>query len=109
MVPFIVIMLGTVCVEAAAPVVSNVRASQRAGTKLVDIYYDLADSDSASVRVSLQISSDGGATWVVPVQTLVGTGFGASVPPGNGRWIEWNAGVDWNAQVSDRVKETLNN
>ena len=98
------LVFGTVWLEAAAPVVSNVRASQRAGSKVADIYYDLADPDSATVRVSLQISSDGGTTWVVPAQTLVGTGFGDLVKPGNGRWIKWDAGVDWNGQVSDKVR-----
>ena len=104
MLVILAMMLRGSCVLAAAPVVSNVRASQRAGSKVVDIYYDLADSDSASVRVSLQISSDGGTTWVVPAQTLVGTGFGDLVKPGNGRWIGWNAGVDWNGQASDKVR-----
>ena len=28
------------------PAITNVRASQRAGTKLVDIYYDAADADN---------------------------------------------------------------
>ena len=98
------LVFGTVWLEAAAPVVSNVRASQRSGSKLVDIYYDLADSDSATVRVSLQTSSDGGTTWEVPAQTLVGTGVGDSVTPGNGRWIKWDAGVDWNGQASDKVR-----
>ena len=32
-------------------VVSNVRAAQRAGTALVDIYYDLADADSSALTV----------------------------------------------------------
>ena len=104
MLVILAMMLRGSCVLAAAPVVSNVRASQRAGSKVVDIYYDLADPDSATVRVSLQISSDGGTTWVVPAQTLVGTGFGDLVKPGNGRWIKWDAGVDWNGQVSDKIR-----
>jgi hypothetical protein len=33
---------GNYATAGAPPVVSNVRAAQRAGTQLVDIYYDLA-------------------------------------------------------------------
>ena len=38
-------------VRAAAPVVSNVRAAQRAGTPWVDVYYDLADADRSALTV----------------------------------------------------------
>ena len=48
----------TLAAEAAAPpVVSNVRASQRTGTKLVDIYYDLSDPDSSAVNVFVYVLS----------------------------------------------------
>ena len=43
----------TVPAFAAPPVVSNVRGVQRAGTKLVDVTYDLADADTAALTVSL--------------------------------------------------------
>ena len=32
-------------VVTAGPIVSNVRAAQRAGTQLVDVYYDVAGAD----------------------------------------------------------------
>ena len=35
---------------AAVPVVSKVRAAQRAGTPLVDVYYDLADAVAVIAR-----------------------------------------------------------
>jgi len=41
------------------PVVSNVRASQRAGTKLVDITYDAADSDGDELTVSVTVKTGG--------------------------------------------------
>ena len=47
---------------AAAPVVSNVRSVQRAGTQLVDIDYDLADPDSATLAVMVIVSANGGPT-----------------------------------------------
>lgn len=46
---------------AAPPVVSNVRASQQSGTKLVDICYDVT-ADTSTLAVSVQVSADGGST-----------------------------------------------
>ena len=59
---FLLALVLTVPALAAPPVVSNVRGVQRAGTKLVDVTYDLADADTAALTVSLQISADAGAT-----------------------------------------------
>ena len=60
--------------------VGNVRAAQRAGTKLVDIDYDLTGV-ATPFTVWLEISADGGATWAVPATTLTGA-VGANVTPG---------------------------
>ncbi len=87
----------------AAPVVSNVAASQRAGTRLVDITYDLAVSNFPTVTVSLEISSDGGITWTVPAQTVTGDA-GIGVAPGAGKEMVWNAGADWAANYSEQVR-----
>ncbi len=89
--------------QAAPPSVTNVRAWQAQGTKKVNIYYDLT-ADIPAVSVSVLISSDGGTTWSVPAQTLSGDGYPNSVTPGMGKWIVWNAGVDWNGQVSKNVR-----
>jgi len=86
----------------AAPVVSNLSASQRAGTMLVDIAYDLA-SPFGSLAVSLEISSDAGATWTVPAATVSGD-VGASVAPGTGKAMVWNAGADWPGQFSEQMR-----
>ncbi len=86
----------------AAVSVSNVRAAQRAGTKLVDIDYDVAGA-TASVAVNLQVSPDGGATWNVPVTSATGA-IGNSVTAGNNLRITWNAGVDWNGQYSTQMR-----
>ncbi|MGI6300666.1 MAG: formylglycine-generating enzyme family protein [Verrucomicrobiota bacterium] len=91
-------------VDAASPVVSNVTASQRAGSKLVDIYYDVADADGDVLTVSLEISDDAGRTYVVPATSLSGTGFGAGVLPGSRRHIVWNAGTDWNWRFSANMR-----
>ena len=87
----------------AAPVVSNLTASQRAGTKLVDISYDLAAPGFPLVAVSLQISSDGGLTWTVPPTSVSGA-MGGSVAPGMGKVIVWNAGADWQRGYSTQMR-----
>jgi formylglycine-generating enzyme required for sulfatase activity len=87
----------------AAPVVSNLTASQRGGTKLVDISYDLAAPGFGSVAVTLEASSDGGATWTVPVASATGA-VGGSVTPGTGKAIVWNAGVDWLGNYSTQMR-----
>ena len=87
---------------ATSPVVSNLTAAQRAGTKLVDITYDLQPSGLKALAMSLQISSDGGATWTVPV-TNVGGDIG-NVDSGSGKSIVWNAGIDWPAGYTDRMR-----
>ncbi|MCP5536644.1 MAG: SUMF1/EgtB/PvdO family nonheme iron enzyme [Akkermansiaceae bacterium] len=79
---------------AAPPVINNVRASQRPGTKLVDIYYDLSDADGDLQLVQVAASSDAGLTYGIPCVTLTGA-VGANVSQGTNRHIVWNAGADW--------------
>lgn len=76
----------------AAPVVSNVRAVQRAGTQLVDIQYNL--SAIGPCTITILVSADGGTNYNVPAFTFTGA-VGPGVTPGNDRAIVWNAGVDW--------------
>lgn len=87
----------------AAPIVSNLTASQRADTKVVDISYDLVAPGFPLVAVSLQISSDGGVTWTVPVSTASGD-IGSSVALGMGKVIVWNAGIDWPQSYSTQMR-----
>jgi len=91
---------------AAPPVISNVTASQRAGTKLVDIRYDVIDPDSASLTVQIELSANGGQTYELPVKSLTGA-VGAGVAPGTSRLITWNAGADWNGNWSPNCKARL--
>ena len=101
----IILVLGHAALQAA-PAVSNLSASQRAGTKLVDLSYDLAAPGLSGVAVSLEVSSDAGTTWTVTVAAVSGA-IGANVTPGSGRTIVWNAGADWpngySAQMLFRV------
>ena len=88
--------------QAAPPVVSNVRASQRAGTHYIDIYYNVASSNSP-LTVFVAMSADGGATWNVPVLSVQGA-VGPGVTPGNDRYFQWNAGNDWPGQFSSQCQ-----
>ena len=92
---FLLLTLLTTAAHAAAPVVTNVRAAQRTGTKLVDIFYDLVDVDSATVTVAIALSADGGANYNLPAATFTGD-YGGGVRPGTNKRAVWNAGADWN-------------
>lgn len=94
-----------ICALAADPVVSNLSAAQRIGTELVDIAYDVT-ADSPTVRVTLEISTDGGASFSVPVTSVTGA-VGSSVPLGSGKAIVWDAGVDWDGNVSAQTRFRL--
>ena len=85
----------------SAPEVSNVRASQRADdSKLVDITYNLYDADGDVCTVWVLASINGGATWTVPVFTLIGAA-GSNVSPGSDKHIVWDAGADVPGRVGD--------
>ena len=96
-------ILGTITAAVAAdPVVSNLTASQRPGTKLVDIRYDVT-ADTPIVKVTLEISSDGGATYSVPVTAASGS-IGNGVTVGTSKTITWNAGVAWDGKYSPQTR-----
>jgi formylglycine-generating enzyme required for sulfatase activity len=88
----------------APPVVSNVRAAQRPGTQLVDIYYDLADPDSASLGITVLVSTNAGASYTLPATSFSGSGWGGAVTPGSNKQITWNAGADWGGHYSANVR-----
>jgi hypothetical protein len=104
-------VLGCLCVfavlatplYAADPVVSNVRASQRAESKLVDIWYNVADDDGDRQTVSVAVTVDGS-----PLATSSFSGHvGPNVTPGNNRHIVWDADADWSGQFSSAVRFTI--
>ena len=76
-----------------APHVSNVHADQRAGTKLVDITYDVEDADDDVLTITVELSDDGGNTFTVPAKTFSGD-IGSGITPGGGKKIVWDAGAD---------------
>jgi formylglycine-generating enzyme required for sulfatase activity len=87
-------LFALVCsIFAADPVVSNVQAKQREGSRLVDITYDVADPDSPTLTVYLKVSADGGKTWKGPVE-LVSGDVGLHIAPGTAKRLVWDAGKE---------------
>ncbi len=80
-------------VLAVDPVVSNVQAKQREGSRLVDITYDVVDPDSPTLTVYLKVSPDGGKTWKGPVE-LVSGDVGQHIVPGTAKKLVWDAGKE---------------
>lgn len=99
-----VVALAAVSVWAnTPPEITNVRAGQREGTKLVDIYYDAADADGDSLKIRVEISDNDGAKYSVPALTFTGD-IGEGVTPGINKHIVWDAGTDWDGEYSDQMR-----
>jgi len=79
----------------------NVSAVQRAGTKLVDISYDVHSTETNRVAVSLSV--DDGAVGSGSVSGDVG----ADVSTGSGKNLVWDAGADWDRNVDTLSFEIL--
>jgi len=97
--------LGLVVMPANAvdPKVSNIQASQRAGTRLVDITYDVIDPDSPTLQIALEASDNSGASYLVPIVTVSGD-VGHGVKPGTGKKITWDAANDWPNNYSSKMR-----
>ena len=78
---------------ATPPEITNVVASQREGTKLVDITYDAADADGDLLKIRVEISDNDGVRYSVPAFSFTGD-IGEGVEPGVGKHIVWDAGTD---------------
>lgn len=99
----VLLIAGIHCLPAAAPVVTNVVAVQRAATKLVDIRYDVLDADGDPLKIRIEISHNGGTNYSVPANTLTGD-FGNNITSGTNKLIVWNAGVDWDGEYSPLMR-----
>lgn len=88
------LFVSAVSLRAAPPVVSNVRSSQRTGTGLVDIYYDVSDADNNKLAITVQVSNNGGVSYTDGARSASGD-IGLNIPPGSNKHIIWDAGADW--------------
>lgn len=71
--------------------VTNLSVAQRPGTKLIDIAYDVANTTTNQVWVSLTVRN--GASAVIATN-LIGQ-IGGPLPTGVGKMIVWDMGSDW--------------
>jgi len=90
-------------VFAAPPVVSGITASQRTGTKLVDVTYNLTLDAGQKAFVELWFSPDNGLTFPVRCTDITGA-VDANVTAGTNKAVEWNAEADWNQQFTANGK-----
>ena len=100
---FVAFLCFTLMARAAAPVVTNVVASQRAATKLIDIRYDVFDADGDTLKIRIEISHNGGTNYSVPAVSLIGD-LGSNITPGTNKLIVWNAGADWDGEYSPLMR-----
>jgi formylglycine-generating enzyme required for sulfatase activity len=104
--PLFIAQLAFVLVPGAfadPPVVSNVAAQQRAGTKLVDITYDL--QADAPARVLVRVSTDSGNTYAINPSAPALTGdVGSEVASGTGKSIVWDMRVDFDWQFNETMR-----
>ena len=98
-----VLLVSGMAAFATPPEISNVRASQRSGSKLVDIYYNAADADGDLLKVRVEISDNDGVKYSVPAFSLAGD-IGEGVALGTNKHIVWDAGRDWDGEYSDKMR-----
>ena len=91
-----------VLVHAQAAKVSNVTARQDYLTRQAVVNYDLEGELAEGESIRLEISSDGGETFSVPVIAVSGA-VGSGVVPGKGLGIFWKGREDWKGNVGHRM------
>ncbi|MCP4800375.1 MAG: formylglycine-generating enzyme family protein, partial [bacterium] len=80
---------------AANPEVTNVSFQQtQDGTGTVLISYDVSDADGDILGINLNASSNGGLTWNVQCDSLIGA-VGEGITTGTNKMIFWFAGNDY--------------
>ena len=99
--PILLFITTATSLLAAPPVVSNVTASQRVGTKLVDAYYSV--SGSAPFTVWMEVSTDNGATFTIPATSVTGD-RGVGISAGSAKHIVWDAGNDWDGNYTAQCR-----
>ena len=81
-------------VGAAEPAVSNVRVAQRPREMRMDLTFDLAGDDGAKLRITVELSEDGGKTYRAFNQGLTGD-YGDGIAAGADKRILWEPAVEW--------------
>jgi hypothetical protein len=87
--------------------IANLRVSQRAGTNLVDLRYDLATGGAYPMLVTVAVSTNGGTTYDLPATHFTGE-VGYGVTAGTNKLVVWDAVQDWPDRFSTNVFFRLN-
>jgi len=88
---------------AAIPSVSNIQILQVPGSSILDISYDLQDSDGDAMHISAVVSLDGGNTWTVPCRAVTGD-IGGMIMSGTGHEFRWDTAEDVDDFVGDNCR-----
>ncbi|MBN1154143.1 choice-of-anchor D domain-containing protein, partial [candidate division KSB1 bacterium] len=82
-----------------APVITRITASQRTGTNLVDVVYDVVDEDGDDLLIRMEVTNSGEPVAV----TSTSGDIGFNITPDTNKTIVWNAGVDFYDSFGDYV------
>jgi hypothetical protein len=89
----------------------TISVSQRSGTTLVDIDYQVVDTDSATVETAMVLYTGAPSlsTLLLPETLEEGTvaNLGVGITSNETHRVTWNAGVDWDVDVGDIRVEVL--
>ncbi len=85
----------------------NVFAQRKAGTMLVDIYYDLIGDAGHTYHVTIEASTSGGAPYTIsPASQTLSGAVGNGVSPGENLHAVWDASTGGPYTDTSRVKVT---
>ena len=79
----------------------NLSYSQRSGTKLIDIQYDLVLASGSAAKIDFFFSFDNGKTYPIPCVSLSGD-VGPYVVAGTKKKAVWNVGKDWDQKYTNQ-------
>lgn len=80
--------------NASSVIVTNIIKTPRAGTPIVDVYYDLIDSNAGTYVTTMEVSTNGGLSYTALVTDFTGD-IGQGITTGLQKHIEWYAATDF--------------
>ncbi len=99
----LLLVTGVLTAQNHKPAVTNVDLKERTdGSMLVDVYYDVNDSDGNAMTVTMLASSDSGSTWNLTCNNITGA-IGSGITSGTGKHIVWDFGVEHPNFYSNKV------
>lgn len=87
----------------AAATIENVYAEQRPKSYIVDIYYDLVDSNGGLWDISVAVEGGGDK----PTLSTLDGDVGVDLTPGRNKHIAWDAGTDWPENLQSNFVATV--